>query len=72
MEKFNLERLLNVKDIPFVFGYKIYLIIKKIKAKFWVGESKHMCGHCKIIWVLIIECNTHIQICFKIIHRGFQ
>jgi hypothetical protein len=39
-----------VRNIPsFVFCYKFYLIIKKIKAKFLVGESKYVCGHCKII-----------------------
>jgi len=30
-----------VKDIPsFVFCYKFYLIIQKIKAKFLLGEKK--------------------------------
>jgi hypothetical protein len=39
-----------VRDIlSFVFCYKFYLIIKKIKAKFLVGESKYVCGYCKII-----------------------
>jgi hypothetical protein len=39
-----------VKDIPsFVFCYKFYLIIKKIKAKFLIDESKYVCGYCKII-----------------------
>jgi hypothetical protein len=39
-----------VKDIPFfVFCYKIYLIIKKTKAKFLGGESKYICGYSKII-----------------------
>jgi hypothetical protein len=27
----------------FVFCYKFYLIIQKIKAKFVVGENKYMC-----------------------------
>jgi hypothetical protein len=39
-----------VKDIPFfVFCYKFYLVIKKIKAKFVISESKYMCEYCKII-----------------------
>jgi hypothetical protein len=71
VEKFSLERLSNVKDIPF-FSYKIYLIIKKIKTNFQVNESKHMCGYCKIILVFNVKCNTHIQVCFEIIHRGFK
>jgi hypothetical protein len=33
-----------VKDIFFfVFCYKFYLIIQKIKAKFVLGENKVMC-----------------------------
>ncbi len=37
-----------VVDIrSFVFYYKFYLIIQKIKAKFLVGENK--CEYCKII-----------------------
>jgi len=32
-----------------LFCYKFYLIIKKIKAKSLVGESKYMCMYCKII-----------------------
>jgi hypothetical protein len=39
-----------VRDIPFcVFRYRFYLIINKIKAKFVIGESKYVCGYCKII-----------------------
>jgi len=39
-----------VRNIPFfVFYYKLYLIIKKIKAKSLIGESKYVCGYCKII-----------------------
>jgi len=39
-----------VKDIfSFVFCYKFYLIIKKIKAKFLIGENKYVCGYYKII-----------------------
>jgi len=39
-----------VKDISsFVFCYKFYLIIKNIKVKFVIGESKYVCGYCKII-----------------------
>jgi hypothetical protein len=38
-----------VKDIPsFMFSYKFYLIIQKIKAKFLVGENKYMCRYCQI------------------------
>jgi len=55
-----------------LFFYKIYLIIGKNNAKFWVGESKHICGHCQIIWVPNIKCNNHIQVCFEIIHKGFK
>jgi len=33
-----------VKNIfSFVFCYKFYLIIQKIKVKFLVGESKYVC-----------------------------
>jgi hypothetical protein len=39
-----------VRDIPsFVFCYKFYLAINKIKAKFIISENKYMCEHCKII-----------------------
>ncbi len=39
-----------VKDIlSFVFCYKFYLIIQKLKAKFLVGENKYVCAYCKII-----------------------
>jgi hypothetical protein len=42
-----------VRNIPsFVFCYKFYLIIKKTKVKFLIGENKYMCGYCKIIWKL--------------------
>ncbi len=38
MKRCNLEILTNGKKIPsFLFCYKFYLIIKKIKAKFLVG-----------------------------------
>ncbi len=33
----------------FVFYYRFYLVINKIKAKFVIGESKYVCGHYKII-----------------------
>ncbi len=50
VKELNLEILPNGKKIPsFMFCYKFYLIIKKIKAKFLVGEHKYMCGYCKII-----------------------
>jgi hypothetical protein len=39
-----------VRDIPsFVFCYKFYLFIRKIQAKFVIGESKYVCGYYKII-----------------------
>jgi hypothetical protein len=39
-----------VRDILyFVFCYKFYLIINKIKAKFVINESKYVCEYCKII-----------------------
>jgi len=39
-----------VRDIPFfVFFYKFYLVIIKIKAKFVINESKYICEYCKII-----------------------
>jgi len=51
-----------VRYIPsFVFCYKFYLIIQKIKAKFLVNENKYMCKYCKITWILSPKWNTHIQ-----------
>jgi hypothetical protein len=39
-----------VKNIPsFVFSYKFYLVINKIKAKFLISESKYVCEYYKII-----------------------
>jgi hypothetical protein len=32
-----------------MFCYKFYLVVKKGKVKFVIGESKYMCGYCKII-----------------------
>jgi hypothetical protein len=50
VKKLNLEILPNDKNVPyFVFSYKFYLIIKKIKAQFLVGENKYMCGYYNII-----------------------
>jgi hypothetical protein len=50
VKELNLEILLNGKKIPsFVFCYKIYLIIQKIKAKFLISENKYVCEYCKII-----------------------
>jgi len=73
MKKLNLEILPNGKRYTFfVFYYKFYLIIQKIKAKFLVGENKYMCGYSKIIWILNPKCNTHIQIPFNITHRWFR
>jgi hypothetical protein len=35
-----------VRDIPsFVFCYKYYEVINKIKVKFVIGESKYVCGY---------------------------
>jgi len=39
----------------FMFFYKFYLVINKIKAKFVIGESKYVCGYCKIIWTLTLN-----------------
>jgi hypothetical protein len=62
-----------VRDIPsFVFCYKFCLVIKNIKAKFEIGESKYACGYCKIIWNRNLKCNSHIQIHFKITHRWLR
>jgi hypothetical protein len=74
MKKFSLERLPNVKRHTFLFVLlQILLIIKKVKAKFHVGESNYnVCGYCKIIWILCPKCNTHIQVHFKIIHKWFR
>ncbi len=59
-----------VRNIPsFVFCYKFYLIIKKFKAKFLVGENKYVCGYCKIIRNPNPKCINHIQANFKITHR---
>ncbi len=39
-----------VRDIPsFAFCHKFYLVIKKVKVKFIIGESKYVCGYYKII-----------------------
>jgi hypothetical protein len=39
-----------VIDIPsFVFCYKFYIVINKIKAKFVISEIKYVCEYCKII-----------------------
>jgi hypothetical protein len=59
-----------VRDIfYFVFCYKFYLIIQKIKAKFLVGENKYLYKYCKILWIPSPKCNTHIQVHFDITHR---
>jgi hypothetical protein len=41
--------------IYFVFFYKFYLIIQKIKAKFLDGENKYMCGYCKLYEYLALN-----------------
>jgi len=62
-----------VRNIPsFVFCYKFYLIIQKIKEKFVVGENKCVCGYCKIIWIPSPKCNTNIQVHFNITHKSFR
>jgi hypothetical protein len=43
VKEINLEILINGKSHTF------FLVIKEIKAKFVIGESKYMCGYCKII-----------------------
>jgi hypothetical protein len=61
MKEINLEILTNGKRHTFfVFCYKIYLVINKIKTKFVIGESKYMCGYCKIIRNLNPKCNSYI------------
>ncbi len=43
MKELNLEILPNGQThISFVFCYKFYVIIQKIKAKFLVGENKYV------------------------------
>ncbi len=66
VKEINLEILINGKSHTF------FLVIKEIKAKFVIGESKYMCGYCKIIWNLNPKCNNHIQIHFKITHRSLR
>jgi hypothetical protein len=61
-----------VKDIPsFVFCYKFYLIIQKVKAKFLVSGNKYVCEYYKI-WIPSRKCNTHIQVRFDITHKWFK
>jgi len=62
-----------VRNIPsFVFCYKFYLIINKIKVKIVISESKYMCEYYKIIWNLNPKCNSYIPIHFKITHRWLK
>jgi len=50
VKEINLEYQQMVRNIhSFIFFYKFYLVINKIKAKFVIGESKYVCGYCKII-----------------------
>jgi len=50
VKKLNLGILPNGKKIfYFMFCYKFYLIIQKIKAKILIGENKYVCEYCKII-----------------------
>jgi hypothetical protein len=62
-----------VKDIlSFVFCYKFYIVINKIKAKFVINESKYVCEYCKIIWNLNLKCNSYIPIHFKTTHKWLR
>jgi hypothetical protein len=55
-----------VKYIPsFMFCYKFYLVINKIKVKFVINESKYVCEYCKIIWNLNRKCNSYIPNSFQ-------
>jgi hypothetical protein len=73
VKKISLEILANgKKDNFFCVLLQILLLIKKIKAKSLIGESKYMCRYCKIIWILNPKCNNHIEVCFKITHRWFR
>jgi hypothetical protein len=56
----------------FVFCYKFYLVINKIKAKFVINEGKYVCEYCKIIWNLNLKCNSYIPIHFKITYRWLK
>jgi hypothetical protein len=50
VKEINLEILTNGKiHTFFCVLLHIFLIINKIKAKFVIGESKYVCGYCKII-----------------------
>jgi hypothetical protein len=50
MKELKLEILPNGnKHISFMFCYKFYLIIQRIKAKFLVSENEFMCRYYKII-----------------------
>jgi hypothetical protein len=61
MKELKLEILPNGnKHISFMFCYKFYLIIQRIKAKFLVSENEFMCRYYKIIWIPSPKCNAHI------------
>ncbi len=50
VKEINLEILTNGKRYTFYCVlYKFYLVINKINVKFVIGESKYVCGYCKII-----------------------
>jgi len=73
MKELNLKILPNGEKIPsFMFCYKFYLIIQKIKTKFLIGENKYVCKYYKTIWILSLKYNTHIQICFDITLKWFK
>jgi hypothetical protein len=62
-----------VRNIPsFVFCYKFYLVISKIKVKFLIVESKYVCAYCKIIWNFNPKYNNNIQIHLKTTHRWLK
>ncbi len=62
-----------VKDIPsFMFCYKFYLIVQKIKAKFLIGENKYVCAYYKIAWIFNPKCNTYIQVHFETTRKWFR
>jgi hypothetical protein len=44
-----------VREIPFVFCYKFYLIIQKIKAKFLVVENSMCVGIAKLYEYLALN-----------------
>jgi hypothetical protein len=61
VKELNLEILPNDKRHTFFCVlFQFCLIIPKIKAKFLIGENKHVCGYYKIICIPNPKCNTHM------------